>query len=200
MNAKTQNDNLVSESNKGMIFLDKAQICFEKVQHGIATGGLPDFHATMRPHQREQVCRFQVSFKDDGYAIISADELNPLEATPVLGKLAHYLASEAGRVKRDKEDDPFVPFKDTEEIIAYMTSSEKEFTRRALKQAIHRLRRLLAFNGCRDILQSHRPRRAYRIRLRQKKFCDLAKPNAALLGVSASTNPPSPTQGRGYER
>jgi hypothetical protein len=150
-------------------FLERAELLIER--EGIPSG----LTHTQPRRQRDQVCRFQVSIDTDGTATVKIDEMDPFTVSPVLGRLALCLAAENGDAGTKDEVDDFVPYKSVREIVVYMkTSLHREFTEGALKQAIHRLRKLLGFKDCRGLLQTHRQTGDYRIRLRREKFCALA--------------------------
>lgn len=173
---------------KALTHQDIATETLEELEWLLANGGISTEFIAIKPRlQREQVCRFQVSVDVDGTATIEIEEKDPFIVSPVLGRLAFYLAVENGETISIDEYDPYVPFKSAGEIIAYMqTSLHREFTDGALKQAIHRLRRILAAHDCREVLQTNRQTGAYRIKLRRKKMCALAcglsTPGGALGG------------------
>jgi hypothetical protein len=188
MKGKTKKGDAIGIFRQGMVFQDKATECFEQFEVEYVSEGTSEGFIKILPRrQREQVCRFHVAVDGDGTATIEIEEKDPFIVSPVLGRLAFYLAVENGETISADEYDPYVPFKSTGEIIAYMqTSLHREFTDGALRQAIHRLRKILAAHDCGEVLQTNRQTGAYRIRLRRKKMCALAcglsTPGGALGG------------------
>jgi len=176
MKGKAKKGNAIGIFRQGMAFQDKATECFEQFEVEYVREGTPEEYIKIKPRrQREQVCRCQVAIESDGTATVEMEDMDPFTLSPVLGHLAFYLASDKGEAVPIDEDDPFVPFKTGGEIVAYMRASlHKEFTDKALKQAIHRLRKRLVSHDCGDVLQTNRQAGAYRIKLRRKKICAFA--------------------------
>jgi hypothetical protein len=118
----------------------------------------------------------KISFEADGTASVSFDDSVPFRVPPVLAYLLQLLAMDTSCMDWIDSDDPLVPFKSYGEIAAAMTKilGDRKFTRGALRQGIHRLRKTLACHGFDGLLQTNRLRGAYRIAVRRKKNPTLA--------------------------
>lgn len=114
--------------------------------------------------------QIQISYDAGGVAYVTVDDLQPFRVPPVLGFLAHILALETDNGDRNRPEDPLVPYKSYEEILSKMAEVlGREFTDRALKQAVCRLRKILKRHDLDGLLQNSRLKRAYRLAVRRKK-------------------------------
>ena len=148
----------------------------ERVEVLISHEGIPSGLTHTQPRrQRDQACRFQVSIDTDGTATVKIDEMDPFTVSPLLGRLALYLAAGNGDTGTKDEVDDFVPYKSVGEIVVYMkTSLHREFPKGRLnRQSIA----CASYWDSRTVAvcsQTHQQTGDYRIRLRREKFCALA--------------------------
>jgi hypothetical protein len=162
---------VLAKLRKAQAMNDDVGIKLDELQYILAEGGVLDGIARCRaPQQLQQARKLQVMFGADGSASVAVDDLMPFSVPPVLAKLAQILAVGKGNTQVDCPEDPFVPFKSFDEIISIMAKSlDRDFSESALKQSIHRLRKILSFHGFGGLLQTNRQKRAYRLAVRRQK-------------------------------
>ncbi len=188
MKEKAKKERVRHMFRKALTHQDIVTGTMEKLEYLLVNGGISTEFIPIKPRlQRSQVCRFDVSMDSDGNATLGIEEKDPFVVPPVLGWLALCLAAEEGEAGPNDENDPYVPYKSTGKIIAYMQASlERKYTKGALRQAIHRLRDILESCDCREVLQTNQRTGDYRIRLRRKKICalgcGLSTPGGGLVG------------------
>lgn len=125
--------------------------------------------------QIQQACRFHVTIGSDGRGTISVDDVLEIKVPPVPARLAQVLAMDAGDMSSDCAEGPFVPYKTVPFMIEHMRRLlGRDFTESALKQAVYRLRKILAGRGCAGLLETNKFKTAYRVRLRRTRICAAA--------------------------
>jgi len=155
---------------------DKLTDKLEEIDLNLARMQTPVGNSQSQPTpQYYQACRFQVMVETDGTGTVSVDDVLRFRVPPVLARLAQVLAMETGDASADGADDPYVPYKTTGFILSQMARLlGRRFTEGALKQAVCRLRKIMAGHGCARLLETHKFMKAYRVRLRRNKMCAVA--------------------------
>ena len=116
-----------------------------------------------------------ISYDTGGRPFVTVDDSQPFRVTPVLAALISTLALDSSNGYGDCADDPLVPYKSYDEILSRMTEIlGREFTERALRQAVCRLRKILKLRRLGGLLETSRLRRAYRLAVWRKKVTPAA--------------------------
>ncbi len=171
MNTKKHGDELIHKVRKIQTMNDNVSIGLDEIEYLIKEHGVPG--APRQPSEyppSERAWRFQISYDDVGTASVTVNDSQPFRVPPVLAVLLDVLAQETGDANRACVEDSLVPFKTYDEILPKMTEAlGREFTERALKQAVCRLRRILERRGFAGLLQTNRLKRGYRLAVWRKK-------------------------------
>ncbi len=171
MNQKNNRGELIGKLKRAVHLNDNIGIKLDEIIWTITEGGMtwedPPRRDT-RPFKKAH--KLHISFEADGTASVTVNDLLPFQVPPVSGALLHILAMDTANTAAHRADDPLVPFKSYDEIISNMNKMlrNRKFTKNALRQGIHRLRKMLAFHGFDGLLQTNRQERAYRLAVRRK--------------------------------
>ncbi len=152
---------------------------FDCIEWKLKNGGKPRVDSSRYdPPPLRQAHKLRVLFEADGTASVYVDDLFPFHVTRVLAFVLQVLAMDTGNRTALYTEDPLVPFKTYEEILSNMTRmfGYRGFTQGALRQAIYRLRKIMAKHNFNGLLQTNRQLGAYRFAVRRETDSTIAPP------------------------
>jgi hypothetical protein len=166
---KGTGSDLIAKLQRAQTLHDDVSVTLDEIHWMLVEGGGAGAGVPRRGSRPPQFARsLQLSFVADGTASVTIDGSLPFSLPPVLAALLQTLAGDIGEASLS--EDSLVPFKTYGEIISSMAQilGGAVFTEGALKQGIHRLRKILAFQGFAGLIQTNRRSRAYRFAVQRK--------------------------------
>jgi hypothetical protein len=141
---------------------DNFGVALDSVQYKLKEGYFAD-GKWRRPkrHPMEHAHRLCVSWKPNGSATVSIDNIPPFTLPLVSAHLLEVLAMDGEDA--DPADRPYVPFKSYRSIMAEMSRRlGRPYNEHALKQAVYRLKLQLYPYRCEALVFNNRYKKAYR--------------------------------------
>ncbi len=134
--------------------------------------GLAGRSQYLRRHRCEtelQAREVRITQKSDGTAVVAIDDWPPFRVSETLAALIRILAADTSDGKSGRDADPLVPIKSYAEVRALMERTlRRQYSQRAVSQAVYRLREILRARGLGGLLSIDRQRRGYRLAVRRK--------------------------------